>query len=250
MSSPGARPSDISRDNSIFGRDRRRVPRHQVHTPAYASLMGSSQGAALELCEVLNISEQGMCIQLSMPLKPNRLLPLVLDLSETKTRIHTTGHVVWSDAAGKTGIRFPDMPEGSRVQLEQWLEANAVAGAASTYSAPVSHSDVHGTATRPVSAASYTSLVNEWSDIEKEVDLFGPELEPALQVVAQRALTLTWATGAAVALMNKLKPSELICREPILPSSAHVCRREPAFPVSAFAPRPCSSAMTRRPMPV
>ena len=212
MSSPGARPSDISRDNSIFGRDRRRVPRHQVHTPAYASLMGSSQGAALELCEVLNISEQGMCIQLSMPLKPNRLLPLVLDLSETKTRIHTTGHVVWSDAAGKTGIRFPDMPEGSRVQLEQWLEANAVAGAASTYSAPVSHSDVHGTATRPVSAASYTSLVNEWSDIEKEVDLFGPELEPALQVVAQRALTLTWATGAAVALMNKLKPSELICR--------------------------------------
>lgn len=213
MERPGARPADINRENSIFGRDRRRVARHPVHTPAYASLMGSSQSAALELCEVLNISENGMCIQLSAPMKPNRLLPLVLDLSETQTRIHTTGHVVWSDSSGRTGIRFPEMPESSRAQLQQWLAANAVAGAGTaTYSAPSSGANPQGAAVRPSSASSYTSLVNEWSDIEKEVDLCGPDLEPALQVVAQRALTLTWATGAAVALMNKLKPSELICR--------------------------------------
>ncbi len=68
MERPGARPADINRENSIFGRDRRRVARHPVHTPAYASLMGSSQSAALELCEVLNISENGMCIQLSAPM--------------------------------------------------------------------------------------------------------------------------------------------------------------------------------------
>lgn len=213
MERPGARPADINRENSIFGRDRRRVARHPVHTPAYASLMGSSQSAALELCEVLNISENGMCIQLSAPMKPNRLLPLVLDLSETQTRIHTTGHVVWSDASGRTGIRFPEMPEGSRAQLQQWLAANAVAGAGTaTYSAPSSGANPQAAAVRPSSASSYTSLVNEWSDIEKEVDLCGPDLEPALQVVAQRALTLTWASGAAVALMNKLRPSELICR--------------------------------------
>ena len=213
MQSPGARPPDINRENSIFGRDRRRVARHKVHTPAYASLMGSSQNAALELCEVLNISENGMCIQLSVPMKPNRLLPLVLDLSETQARIHTTGHVVWSDSSGKTGIRFPEMPEASRVQLQDWLAANAVAGAAAaSYSSPISHSSPQTSAARPQAAASYTSLVNEWSEIEKEVDLFGPDLEPALQVIAQRALTLTWASGAAVALMNKLKPSELICR--------------------------------------
>jgi putative methionine-R-sulfoxide reductase with GAF domain len=211
MERPGARPADINRENSIFGRDRRRVGRHPVHTPAYASLMGSSQSAALELCEVLNISENGMCIQLSAPMKPNRLLPLVLDLSETQTRIHTTGHVVWSDSSGKTGVRFPEMPEASRVQLQQWLAVNASAGAA-TYSAPTSGANPQAAAVRPSSVASYTSLVNEWSDVEKEVDLCGPDLEPALQIIAQRALTLTWASGAAVALMNKLKPSELICR--------------------------------------
>src|SRR5262249_16209102 len=89
---------------------------------------------------------------------------------------------------------------------------NAEAGATSDYTPGISQLDIRDAAGRPSSAASYTSLVNEWSDIEKEVDLFGPELEPALQVVAQRALTLTWASGAAVALMNKLKPSELIGR--------------------------------------
>src|SRR5690349_3769509 len=97
MERPGARPAEINPDNSIFGRDRRRAVRHKVHTPAYASLSGSSQSAVLELCEILNIGEQGMCIQASAPMKVNRLLPLVLDLSETRARIYTTGYVVWSD---------------------------------------------------------------------------------------------------------------------------------------------------------
>ena len=215
MDIPGTRPADIGPENSIFGRDRRRAVRHRVHTPAYASLSGSSQGAVLELCEILNISESGMCIQSSAPMKVNRLLPLVLDLSETGARIHTTGHVVWSDPAGRTGIRFPEMPEGSRVQLQQWLAANAAAGKAGSAGATQESealSQPRSVFARPSSASGYTSLVNEWSEIEREVDLFGPDLEPALQLIAQRALTLTWASGAAVALMNKLKPSELICR--------------------------------------
>ena len=165
----------------------------------------------LELCEILNISEAGMCIQASGPMKVNRLLPLVLDLSETGERIHTTGHVVWSDPDGKTGIRFPEMPENSREQLQNWLSANAAAGILAAEKQEIGFRPPTLTA-RPGSASSYTSLVNEWADIEKEIDLFGPELEPALQLLARKALSLTWASGAAIALMNKLKPSELICR--------------------------------------
>ena len=215
MHPPGTRASEISSENSIFGRDRRRVVRHRVHTPAYASLSGSAQSAVLELCEILNISESGMCIQASGPMKLNRLLPLVLDLSETATRIHTTGHVVWSEPSGKTGIRFPPMPEASKIQLQQWITANATVGVLAGDTA--TPANAAATAARPVqaqpsSAAGYSSLVSEWAEIEKEVELYGPDLEPALQLIAQRALTLTWASGAAIALMNKLKPSELICR--------------------------------------
>jgi len=208
----GARPARRSPDTSIFGRDRRRACRHRVHSPAYANLSGSSPGAALELCEVLNISETGVCIQASSPMKTNRLLPLCLDLSETGAQIHVVGHVVWSDPSGRTGIRFPELAEASRTQLQQWLERNAKAEAKAAANGAGTDPEPRPVQSKPSSAASYTSLVSEWGEIEKEVELYGPDLDPALHLIAQRALTLTWASGTAIALINKLRPSEMVCR--------------------------------------
>lgn len=211
----GARPQDLSQDNSIFGRDRRRVERHRAHTPAYANLSGSAQGAVLDLCEILNISETGMCIQATSQLKTNRLLALCLELSETGARIHVVGHVVWSEASGKTGIRFPEMSESCHAQLQQWLQANQQAEL--PHSAGESAPSEAATPNRrvpakPGSAVAYTSLVNEWSEIQKEVETCGPDLDPALNIIVQRALTMTWASGTAIALINKLQPDEMICR--------------------------------------
>jgi hypothetical protein len=212
----GPSPADVGADNSIFGRDRRRARRHRVHTPAYASLTGSAQGAVLELSEILDISESGMCIQSSSPMKVNRLLPLCLDLSETCARIHVVGHVVWSDPSGRTGIRFPDMSDASRRQLVEWLEANSRVEATLNVSVMTLPEPNPGTTQpappTPSSSPGYTSLVNEWADIEREIEICGPDLDPALHLVAQRALTLTWASGTAIALINKSKPSEMICR--------------------------------------
>jgi GAF domain/PilZ domain/Sel1 repeat len=209
----GARPDGP--ENSIFGRDRRRSRRHRVHTPAYASLSGSAHGTVVELSEILNISETGMCIQASSQMKTNRLLPLCLDLSATGSRIHLVGHVVWSETSGKTGIRFPDVSEPELKQLHEWLVTNANAEMAAN--ASISHSPDAGAEAlqvqaKPTSSPAYTSLVNEWAEIEKEVDLCGPDLDPALHLIAQRALTLTWASGTAIALINTLQPAEMICR--------------------------------------
>lgn len=214
----GASPTDVGGE-SIFGRDRRRTRRHRVHTPAYASLTGSAQGGALELSEILDISETGMCIQSASPMKVNRLLPLCLDLSETGARIHVIGHVVWSEPSGRTGIRFPEMSDASRKQLLEWLEANARSEAALNVSLqPLSEPSYASGAADPQPAPShssspgYTSLVNEWAEIDREVDTCGPDLDPALHLIAQRALTLTWASGTAIALINRARPSEMICR--------------------------------------
>lgn len=209
----GARPPDLSQESSIFGRDRRRVQRHRAHIPAYANLSGSAQGAVLDLCEILNISESGMCIQVASQMKTNRLLPLSLDLSETGARLHIVGHVVWSEASGKTGIRFPEMSEGNLAQLRQWLNLNTQAE--STHGAIVPQDEdapKSRVQPKPGSAVAYTSLVGEWSEIQKEVEGCGPDLEPALHILVQRALTMTWATGTAIALVNKSRPSEMICR--------------------------------------
>src|SRR5437773_944982 len=122
---------DISRESDPGAQNRRRQVRHKVHTPAYASLNGSSGGMVLDLNEILDISQDGMSMQTSPRLEVNRTVSLCLDLSETKTYIHTTGRVIWSDETGKTGIRFADMPEASVSHLKEWLFLNAmVAGGA------------------------------------------------------------------------------------------------------------------------
>src|SRR5260370_29638242 len=125
MDNPDAGPADDTPESAGIPRERRRARRHKVFTPAYANLSGSSQGAILELSEILNISESGMCIQASSQMKVNRLLPLGIDLSETGVQIRTVGHVVWSEPSGRTGIRFPDMAAASLGQLQAWLAANA-----------------------------------------------------------------------------------------------------------------------------
>ena len=207
----GARPDGPG--SSIFGRDRRRSRRHRVHTPAYASLNGSAQGAVVELSEILDVSETGMCIQASSQMKTNRLLPLCLDLSATASRIYLVGHVVWSETSGRTGIRFPEVSPPELKLLQTWLEANASAEAAAQVSASQPPDPTpREVQVKPTSSPGYSSLLNEWTEIEKDVDLCGTDLDPALHLIAQRALTLTWASGTAIALINSLKPSEMICR--------------------------------------
>ena len=75
FSSFRSQPVDIAPKHAIYGRERRRAVRNAIHTPAYASLNGSSQTIALELCEILNLSESGTCMQAPEPLKVNRQLP-------------------------------------------------------------------------------------------------------------------------------------------------------------------------------
>jgi hypothetical protein len=108
------------------------------------------------------------------------------------------------------------MSDASRRQLVEWLEANAKAEATlnvSMMASPEPNSAMLQAAPqKPASSPGYTSLVNEWADIERDIEIYGPDLDPALHLVAQRALTLTWASGTAIALINKSKPSEMICR--------------------------------------
>jgi len=216
---PGASLVDTTQKNAIYSRERRRAVRNAVHTPAYASLNGSAQAVSLELCEILNISESGTCIQAPEPMKVNRLLPLALDLSETGDRIYTMGHVVWSESSGRAGIRFPELPENSLQQLRRWLQANDAAGGLNVAVAPDAHIQTESSAcvprtmlARPGSAAGYSSLIAEWAEIEKDVELFGPDLSPALQLIAERSLVLTWATGSAIALRSEINAAELICQ--------------------------------------
>jgi len=244
METLGTNPVEAGRELPPPLRTRRLRVRQKVHTPAYASLNGSSSGQILDLSEIVDISEGGMAIQTSFPLQVQRSVNLCLDLTATRTCIHTTGEVVWSDRSGRVGIRFPQMPDDSLRQLKEWLfvnvmvacvnhRADLLSGNSSTiqlsanplpadslppvapqsgYEKPTENSALANWMRQelePTAPADYTSILTALAAVKREVDSLGPDLEGALQLLAQRALTFTRATGAAIALTEG---SSMICR--------------------------------------
>src|SRR5258707_5571603 len=104
--------------------ERRRSVRQKLHTPVYASFNGPDSGMVVDLSELLDLHEGGFAVQTSERLEMNRAVTLCLDLPETRSFIHGTGEVIWSDDTGRSGIRFSSLPEASRQALKEWLFAN------------------------------------------------------------------------------------------------------------------------------
>jgi GAF domain-containing protein len=204
-------------------RGRRRAVRQKVHTPAYASLNGGSDDMVLDLSEILNISESGAAIQTSSSWQVNRSVNLCLDLSETKTYLHTTGQVVWADRTGRIGVRFPPLPDVARQKLQEWLFLNAMVGAANYVArngeSGVRYGDILGQQRRmPMSAntaqepraADYTATLTALAAVQREVESLGPNLDAALQLIAERSRIFTNANGSALALSDN--NNDVVCR--------------------------------------
>src|SRR6266851_5829996 len=232
--------------------ERRRTMRHRTHSPAYARL-NATQADALDLSEILDISEDGMSIQTSSLLEVERNLSLCLDLSETGTSIRTTGQVVWSESSGRAGIRFARLSGEALDQLKEWLfvnvltafeHASAIAADEDGWNSasnglPPSHTmpkeefvsgtraifgndgdateaeaitsaDAMNAGEARAGAARAGTAREGLAERESEVEPKRFDRETTLQSIAERALTMTRATGAAIAL-SEGNDSEMIC---------------------------------------
>jgi len=220
--------------------------RHRAHSPAYARL-NAAPADAPDLSEILDISEDGMSIQTASPLEIERTLSLCLDLSETNSSIVTTGEVVWSESSGRAGIRFAQLSGESLDRLKEWLFVNVLTafdhgGAISADEdrwksaskvLPASHTMPKGefvsgtglisgnagateaealtSAEAMCSIGTSDSFARETvTERKSEVEPKRFDREPELQSIAERALVLTRATGAAIAL-SEGNVSEMIC---------------------------------------
>ena len=220
MESPAAKPADaVPAWTPPLGERRSRV-RHKVHAPAYASLNTNSTGMVLDLNEVIDITEEGMSIQTASPPDVNSSLNLSLDLSETKSFIHTTGQVVWSDRSGRAGIRFPNMPFASVRQLREWLFLNALTACSNHFAAQGAHlrQEMASSAAPALPIAEnpqapigpdYTEMLGALAAVQREAESFAANLDAALRLIADRAQAFTRASGAAIALQQH---EEMICR--------------------------------------
>ncbi len=222
--------------------DRRRLVRQKLHTPVYASFNGPDSGMVVDLSELLDLHEDGFAVQTSERLEPNRAVTLCLDLPETKSYIHSSGQVMWSDDDGRGGVRFSGLSESSRRILKEWLLANLLIAcsnhaarteqlarreeAESPESVPVRQLPVD----QPVQQSSTVVPISDrremFSSVEAvrgEVRQIGDDVDAVLRLITGRALSLTGAGGAALAFLTDDK---MICRaragEPAPPLGAPV----------------------------
>ena len=187
--------------------NRRRRVRHRIQTPAYATFVGDSKSAMLDLHEILNVSEEGVAIQCPAPIEVGKRFNLCLDLAECPDHIYTSGQVIWSNESGRTGLRFAELPPFSVFRLREWLFLNAVAAVANADDTTASATPlVEHVPPRP----SYTDMLAAVTAVQREVEALGPDLAAALQLIAARTQTLIHATGAAVALTDR-EPDFMVC---------------------------------------
>jgi len=172
--------------------NRRNRVRQKVHVPAYATFSSASGGEMLSLYEVLDISENGVALQCSLPIKINQIMELCLDLAETGARISASGRVVWFNPAGQVGLSLPALPDSATRRLREWLFLNALAAAANAAASPDS--------VRVGQRQNYTDLLNAAQVVQRQAESLGPDLEAVLSLVVSRARSLLRASGAAIAL--------------------------------------------------
>jgi putative methionine-R-sulfoxide reductase with GAF domain len=203
-SSPSLKPAQPNR--------RRRV-RHRVQTPAYASFSADAKNPMLDLHEIIDISEDGVAIQCHRPLENGQRVNLCLDLAECSDHIYTTGQVIWTDASGRTGLRFAELRPLSMLRLREWLFLNAMSGAANAEEkvAPVPERAAIANSDRSPIRPGHSDKLAAVAAVQREVEGLGRDLAGVLQLLAERSQTLVHASGAAIALIDK-DPAFLVCR--------------------------------------
>ena len=202
--------------------ERRRSVRQKLHTPVYASFNGPQTGLVVDLSELLDLHEDGFAVQTSAPLEVNRAVTVCLDLPETKSFIHGTGRVVWSDDSGRGGIQLSELPESSRRILKEWLFANLLiacsnrAARAEQLARREQELRQSMVAAQSPGGGGNVIPINQASDdraaldaLRLEVRNLGDHVDAVLQLITRQAIHLTRASGAALALLTDAK---MICR--------------------------------------
>jgi GAF domain-containing protein len=217
MQSLGPNPAEIGQPLPPSHSERRRHLRHKLHLPAYVGL-NPAKHSTPDLCEIVDLSEDGMAIQTASPLEVGHNETLFLDFAETNASVQTAGTVIWANASGRAGIRFLDLPAESLQALRKWLFADALAGCADRAAARVAEQQDPWSD----SATDHTSVLTALAAVSKEVEALGPDLDAALQLIARRAQTFTRSTAAAIGLTEG---SDMICRATAGPNAPAVGAR-------------------------
>jgi len=115
--SPISIGSTLKAAYGLIMRERRRYFRCPISIPA-----AIRKDDADEIrCQAVNISEGGMAIMTSVPLKPGMQVMVQFTIPGQATEFTAQSEVCWCDETGRAGLRFlaPSSEQGS--ELKEWL---------------------------------------------------------------------------------------------------------------------------------
>jgi DNA-binding response OmpR family regulator len=101
----------------IIMRERRRYFRCPVTIPV---AVRDQEGQEIQ-CETINISESGLAIRISTPMKAGTEVTVRFSLPENQTRFVVPSKICWSDPTGRTGLQFLSLPVPQKTELQGWL---------------------------------------------------------------------------------------------------------------------------------
>jgi CheY-like chemotaxis protein len=102
---------------AMMFRERRLDYRYPIEVPTCVRAESGPEFHATSI----NISETGMAIRTSSLLRAGDQLWLRIELPNLSEPLTTSGEVCWTDANGRAGIRFLNVPGSGRERLQQWL---------------------------------------------------------------------------------------------------------------------------------
>ena len=97
------------------------------HTLALKPLAGTLQHRGLQRAlshtSIANLSQTGLCLAGPEPLPQGGTVSVNFSLPESEDLLHLIGTIIWSDASGKSGVRFNRVSADQQKRLQQSLKA-------------------------------------------------------------------------------------------------------------------------------
>jgi CheY-like chemotaxis protein len=117
----------------LMRRERRRAPRIPVNSPTTLAYPGAEDVRGT----IVDLSDGGTSLRGGSALPPACKVYFQFALPGQQQAVRLSGEVAWQDAAGRTGIRFVDVPQASRRLMQAWLLQNSFRQAQSQDAAPM-----------------------------------------------------------------------------------------------------------------
>jgi TonB family protein len=143
---------------------------------------------------VVDVSENGIGLELAMPLQPGSTLAVDFDLPESGGHVRVDGRVIWSNSGKRAGIRFERIPDLTSERLKRWVSLGRQ---------PMKQTAAVAEGRTPVQTTA------EVKNAPLEATEESLTLDRAVTQVLARAMAITKATGAAIAIGP---PEAMVCR--------------------------------------